>query len=298
MSNGSDPLLAPGKTSAFTSPRPPSLVVFGDHAPQQHGGIRRWGARGQNFLVDWLLAANDAPRDGAQWDIESEFEVMLLLTDSGCQIEHAADARDACARSVCVLPAGKSSLRLPAGGRCAMLRSVVAQRNCQAINEAAYQRPDARIASVGEPYKAVIDGDRVRVIAIDTVQASPEKPRLKMLQSASLSINWVEYAGPRDRCELSPHAHSDFEQGSLALEGEFVHHLRVPWNSNANLWVEDRHVGMGSPSLAVVPVALIHTSEGVGDHHHLLIDVFSPPRVDFIRNGWVANSGNYAPASR
>jgi hypothetical protein len=44
----------------------------------------------------------------------------------------------------------------------------------------------------------------------------------------------------------------------------------------------------------VVPVHTIHTSAGVGPGHHLLIDVFSPPRADFIAKGWVANSADYA----
>ena len=53
-----------------------------------------------------------------------------------------------------------------------------------------------------------------------------------------------------------------------------------------------------SPSVAVIPVHLVHTTEGVGPERHLLIDVFSPPRRDFIAKGWVANAGNYEPAAR
>lgn len=46
--------------------------------------------------------------------------------------------------------------------------------------------------------------------------------------------------------------------------------------------------------MMTVPVQLIHTTEGVGDGRHLLIDVFSPPRHDFIGKGWVANAADYA----
>lgn len=50
-----------------------------------------------------------------------------------------------------------------------------------------------------------------------------------------------------------------------------------------------------SPSVAVIPVHLVHTTEGVGTERHLLIDVFSPPRRDFIAKGCVANARDYAP---
>ena len=128
---------------------------------------------------------------------------------------------------------------------------------------------------------------------MDEVSAPADNPRLKFLQTQTLSINWVEYQGPRNRAALSPHAHSDFEQGSLALAGNFVHHLRAPWGPDANAWQDDRHEAMGSPSLLVVPVELIHTSEGVGPGHHLLIDIFCPPRADFIAKGWMANASDY-----
>ena len=73
----------------------------------------------------------------------------------------------------------------------------------------------------------------------------------------------------------------------------FVHHLRQPWGKNAELWREDRHVQVGSPSLMVVPINLIHTREGVHDEAHLMIDIFSPPRRDFIAKGWVENAADY-----
>ena len=136
----------------------------------------------------------------------------------------------------------------------------------------------------------------MQVMDIAAVMASRDKPRLKMLQTETLSINIVEYTGPRNRAELSPHSHATFEQGSLAIAGSFVHHLRVPWGSNADLWREDEHLPAPSPSMLVVPVGMVHTTEGVGEGHHFLVDLFCPPRADFIGNGWVANSDDYTPA--
>ena len=108
-----------------------------------------------------------------------------------------------------------------------------------------------------------------------------------------MSINWVDYKGPRDRKALSPHSHSDFEQASLAAAGDFVHHLRTAWGKNANEWRDDEHRLVGSPSILVIPPDLIHTTEGVGEGDHLLIDIFAPPRRDFIAKNWVANSTEY-----
>src|SRR5262249_47988560 len=137
------------------------------------------------------------------------------------------------------------------------------------------------------------DAQEIAVFEIDKIAAPADNPRLKMFQSATMSINWVDYDGPRDRTALSPHAHSDFEQASLAAAGDFVHHLRVAWGKDATQWRDDEHRLAGSPSVLVIPPDLIHTTEGVGPGHHLLIDIFAPPRRDFIARNWVFNSGAY-----
>jgi hypothetical protein len=150
-----------------------------------------------------------------------------------------------------------------------------------------------RIAPTVPAYRPRGAATAIRVVSIDAFQAPADNPRLKMLQSATLSINWVEYDGLRDRRSLSPHSHADLEQGSLAVAGHFVHHLRQNWGKNADQWRDDRHLEVGSPSLMVVPVNLIHTTEGVRAEHHILIDIFSPPRRDFIAKRWVENASDY-----
>jgi hypothetical protein len=149
------------------------------------------------------------------------------------------------------------------------------------------------VAPVGSAWTRTGDADAIRVFEIDRIDAPADNPRIKMFQSATMSINWVDYQGPRDRTALSPHAHGDIEQASLAAAGDFVHHLRVAWGKNANEWRDDQHLRAGSPSVLVIPPDVIHTTEGVGPGHHLLIDVFAPPRRDFIAKGWVANAGDY-----
>lgn len=273
-----------------THVREPSLLEFKDHEPVDAQGVRRWSARGQNFDVTLLLA----DRDGAIFDTESADETMLLVLDGPITITGAKASAAPPARSVCILPPGRWQLRPSAGTSCVVLRSLREGAAAPALNQSAYAERDPRIAPVGSPYVPLRAGGEIRVIAIDAIAAPKDKPRLKMLQSATLSINWVEYEGPRDRTALSPHSHAAIEQGSLGIAGDFIHHLRVQWGENAQLWQEDRHARLASPSLMVVPVGLVHTSEGVGAGHHLLIDVFSPPRADFIAKGWIANAGDYA----
>jgi hypothetical protein len=272
--------------------RDADLVRFLDHPPETKGGSRHWLSRSQNVVVEWVEAGAGA----RPFEVASEAEIMVLLLTTGAAIDGAGQQARAAARSLCILPPGRFSIAPDRAGACtvfASTRSDLAGR--RVLNQATYSRPDPRVAPVGAPYRRLKAPDRIEVIALDAVAAPADNPRLKMFQSATLSINWVEYAGPRDRTALSPHSHADFEQISLAAAGDFVHHFRVNWSRNANLWRDDRHERVPSPSVAVIPVNLVHTTEGIGAERHLLIDVFAPPRRDFIAKGWVANAHDYEP---
>ncbi|MBX3620380.1 MAG: hypothetical protein KF891_10415 [Rhizobacter sp.] len=257
---------------------------------------RRALMRGQNFWVEWVRV----PAAGSHFAFESEHESMLISVATPLTVQHDGGERvEVPGHSVTIVPAGRHTVSAHAGGEYVVLASHRADVSGQerVINEAAYATPDPRIVPAGRPWRRHAPLHRAQVLPIDEVRASADKPRLKMLQTEALSVNVVEYRGVRDRTALSPHSHADFEQGSLALAGDFVHHLRVPWGANANLWRDDEHLPAPSPSLLVVPVDMVHTTEGVGDGHHLLIDVFSPPRHDFIDKGWVFNAHDYEAAA-
>lgn len=287
-----------------TSPAFVRERLFTDFArlpPEALGAHRHWLARAQNFWLEWIAFGDGTGEGGATRVFESDCE-MLLIAPRGVLHVSAADpavaAADVPPHTVAILPAGRYAVAGAASAACALIASQRADlAGRRVLGEAAYEIPDPRIVPTGRPYRRTARAGRIQVLDIDAIQASRDWPRLKMLQTETLSINIVEYAGPRDRAALSPHAHADFEQGSLAIAGDFVHHLRVPWGSDAGRWRDDEHLPAPSPSLLVVPVEMIHTTEGVGRGHHFLVDVFSPPRHDFIERGWVYNAGDYVRAA-
>ena len=57
---------------------------------------------------------------------------------------------------------------------------------------------------------------------------------------------------------------------------------------------DDVHVAVGAPSLTVIPPPAIHTSTWSAPGENHLVDVFSPPRLDFSTHaGWVLNEAEY-----
>jgi len=255
-------------------------------------------ARAQNFVVQWL----EWPH-AAQTAAASPHEMLLLLPDCAATVvSHTEPTGTTCelpARRVAILPPGRHTIALQGPGAAALIASRRDDLPDGAIrNDSAYRPPDERVAPYLPAFTRRGGDTGIVAIDIDAAAAPADNPRLKMFMTETLSINWVEYAGPRDRTSLSPHSHADFEQGSLAMAGRYVHHLRTPWGKDATRWQEDRHLQAGPGSLLIVPVEIIHTTEGEGTDRHLLIDVFSPPRRDFIAKDWVYNAADYRDGAK
>jgi mannose-6-phosphate isomerase-like protein (cupin superfamily) len=118
---------------------------------------------------------------------------------------------------------------------------------------------------------------------------------MRLFRSTNLMVNlFLPWPEPRDETRLSPHAHDDFEQISLALEGTFKHHLRYPWVPDKTRWRDDEHVVFSSPSVLVIPARVVHTSQNIGNGVARLVDIFAPPRLDFSsKPGFVLNAAEY-----
>lgn len=238
-------------------------------------------AAGQNFSVESLRSHGSSLHK-----IESTDESILVVPDVAVTLTFKDGSLQIPRRSLAIVPAGCYEISFGATGRLFVLTT----------GRKGHEAPtsDPRVQPIGQPFGQSDGGEKgIRIYAIDDIPHPVGNPRLKFFQTATMSINWVEYQGARDRSKLSPHSHANFEQGSLAISGDFTHHLRTPWGPNADVWREDQHVAAPSDSLLVIPPEIIHTTEGTGAGNSILIDVFAPPRRDFIAKGWMHNAADY-----
>jgi quercetin dioxygenase-like cupin family protein len=205
-------------------------------------------------------------------------------------------ARDEVARvaeeAFVVVPPGDSEVRADADGVLIRLFSTRADDlRAAALNAQAYAEPDMRAAPL-EPWPDPVGGFRLRVYRLaDTPIAEGRFGRI--FRTTNLMVNFLaEEPEPRNPRKLSPHHHDDFEQISLAVKGRFMHHIRYPWGPDSAQWRPDESREIATPSICVIPPPTVHTTQGVGPHQQL-IDIFSPPRVDFSASGWVLNADDY-----
>jgi hypothetical protein len=125
---------------------------------------------------------------------------------------------------------------------------------------------------------------------------APEAGRFgRIFIGSGVMVNLLELqAGPRDVERLTPHSHDDFEQCTITVEGDYIHHFRTPWSPRLEEWQSDQHIGCASPAIVMIPPRITHTSRAVNDGLHQLIDVFAPPREDFLsKPGWVLNKDDF-----
>lgn len=273
---------------------PPEFFDFGRTPPDEISarGSRTWWIRGQNFALaySWAAEGEVFARRG-QVD---EYVVLLLGDGLSACVSAGLESSVVEGQALIVVPPGDSDVTLHGSGpvvRLLTCRSEDVLLRCR--NDASYDEPHAHVA----PFSAwpePVDGRRIRSYRIEDHPLAP--PRFgRILRCSTFMVNWFDpQFGPREPDALSPHSHADFEQCSLAVEGEYIHHIRTPWTTRASDWREDEHHRIGSPSAAIIPPPSVHTSQSVGQVRNHLIDIFCPPRADFsAQEGWVLNAGEY-----
>ncbi|WP_238560132.1 hypothetical protein [Sphingomonas sp. Mn802worker] len=273
-----------------------SYALFGEAAPQiDDASGRTWITRGQNFIVAYTLARPGAVlRRTGQVD---EYALLIEASQPRAVVTAGGEEVLVPGEHIAFIPPGDSSITLPDGGEVVRIFSS-ASGDLAALcsNAATYADPAPHIPPL-ERWPDPVGGFRIRSYPLNV--AAEEGRFGRIWRCTTLMINVFETAGPRDPDKLSPHHHDDFEQGSLAMGGSFVHHLRWPWTARLRDWRDDEHVTCPAPSLAIIPARAVHTSASVAPSGNLLVDIFSPPRRDFSdMQGWVLNAHDYpAPSS-
>lgn len=273
-----------------SAPRPASVARHHDRPPQHEAaGIRTWIARGANFIV----AVSEA-QPGARLERRGQpDEYFVFLPDAAATIRAGAQRVEAAPESVTIVPPGDSEIVLHGAGQVVCVYSHAAQDlRALADNAADYAQPTPEVAPL-VPWPTPADGFRLRHYPL--AQYTQADSNMRIFRSTNLMVNvMTPRLAARDVRKLSPHSHADFEQGSLAIKGQWVHHMRYPWGPDLHAWRSDEAIEVGSPSLTVIPPKVIHTSRNTNDGGAWLLDIFAPPRMDFAgKPGKVANEADY-----
>jgi mannose-6-phosphate isomerase-like protein (cupin superfamily) len=259
-------------------------------------GSVTWIARSATAVIVYTRAkAGDVFARSGQPD---EYVVLMVAGSAAITVVAGTAAMSVEEDALVVVPPGDSTVRVAQDGILIRLFSALADDlRDAALNAEAYAEPDLRAAPL-EPWPDPVDGFRLRVYPLAATPIA-EGRFGRIFRTTNLMVNFLaEEPAPRDAKKLSPHHHDDFEQISLAIEGRFVHHIRYPWGPDSSAWRADEHREIATPSICIIPPPTIHTTQGVGAHQQL-IDIFSPPRVDFSASGWVLNADDYpAPQVR
>lgn len=264
-------------------------LKFQERAPSEQTELQStWYGRGQNFIVAYTVAKHGAVLEVAGQDDE----YMLILPQPGpaATLTSNGQTTEIGEYSLTIVPPGPSRIVVRTGGVVVRVFSSLApDLVTRCLNSATYARPDPNVP----PFKVwppPYDGYKIRTYSLDIPPVEGRFGRL--FQSSNLMVNVFYEQGKRDVTKMSPHHHDDFQQGWLILEGECVHHIRWPWTPDLRIWRDDEHVRCAAPSLTIVPPPSLHTTQMTGDKNRL-IDIFSPPREDFVKEGWVLNHSEY-----
>ncbi|MGF7159218.1 quercetin dioxygenase-like cupin family protein [Rhodoligotrophos appendicifer] len=265
-------------------------LKFYETGPSEQSDLHQsWLGRGQNFIVDYCVA-----KDGAVLERRNQAdEYMVILPDHSTAVSVSWGDETVALEgySLTIVPPGDSTIMVQQGGVIVRLfTSQATDLAAACLNRESYSQADPNVPAL-QAWPDPAEGHRIRSYSLDVPEETGRFGRI--WRSSTFMVNIFYPQGPRDITKMSPHHHDDFQQGSLMLEGECIHHLRWPWTPDMTIWKEDEHFVCKSPSLAIIPPPTIHTTQMTGPNN-LLIDIFCPPREDFsLKDGWVLNHDDY-----
>jgi hypothetical protein len=266
-----------------------------DKRPSAHtsdGGSQMWWVRSQSAVLNFVRAkAGDPIVRSGQPD---EYMIVFPTRGAAATMTHGHDVVTVVGPAVIVVPPGDTQLMTDTDAEVIRVFTTQSPELCSMCdNNDFYATADPNVAPF-VAWPAPPAGHQVRTYPIDEVPMTPGRFG-RIFRCSTIMINYLAHNdGPRDPSKMSPHHHDDFEQLSLQLSGEYVHHIRTPWTVNMAEWRDDEHQFCTSPSVTIIPPPSLHTSQAVGMQCNQLIDIFCPPRVDFsAQPGWVLNADEY-----
>jgi len=267
--------------------REASIGRYYEDTPQLVGeGVRSWITRGANFAIVCSVAEAGATLSGTAKD-----EQFVYALEGGVRVSSGGQSETLGVEDLAILPPGEWTIRFERPGQVIQQITAAEALAQQAANAATYSNGAPEVAPI-EPWPEPAGGYRLR--RYSTLEAYARGGMVHAFRTRKLMmVPYARFLEPRDETQLTPHSHADFEQGSVALEGDWLHHLRVPWTANRRHWRPDMHLEVGSPSTTIIPAGIVHTSQGIAGEGMRLVDVFAPPRMDFSQRGWVDNAADY-----
>lgn len=255
-------------------------------------GGSSWNIRARNGVV--RIVQTTGYVDERRRDHPDEYMVVLGTAESRASITTRYGNAEVDGRAVVIVPPGESAISISPGSLLVEMFSPLATDIvASASNGVCYDAPDPMVPAY-QPWPGATAGPRLRVYPVDDVPPAANRFG-RIFRSSMGMVNFLyPESGPRDDTRLSPHSHDDFEQVSVQLAGNYVHHIRTPWTVRLADWRPDEHRMLASPAVTIIPAGAIHTSQGVNDGWHQLLDLFCPPRADWASQpGWVLNEDEY-----
>jgi hypothetical protein len=254
-------------------------------------GSQHWVTRAANFVVVSTRAQPGAVISRSA-TLQTDEYMLLLPVGVKAQIHAGADVCATDGDSLTIVPPGDSRITLPEGGWAYRVFSKLATDLLPLASNTATYAGETNVAELVS-WPAPVGGFKLR--HYDLARYVRSDTTMRLFRTSNLMINiFLPSKAPRDIAKMTPHSHTDFEQGSLALHGAYIHYMRYPWGPDMRQWRADEAIVASAPSLCIIPPTVIHTSQAVGESGMRLVDIFAPPREDFsAKPGLVCNADEY-----